>query len=354
MTAGQPSHVVNRVSRPLSGGSSKLEPMFDTSKIASALTSCGVVNPYADAMTELKIREHAALVALLRSLPKGRRWGDVTEALLQTGSASAMQNDQTDQALIPDESEAAHLRRALDDVRDWSQKHWQFLSILDATYPARLRDIHQAPPFLFARGELRDDDPAISIVGSRKATESGRSIARSVATELAREGITVLSGLADGIDGTAHRAALDAGGRTVAIIGTGIARSYPAAHRDLQEQIATEGLLLSQFWPEGPPQPHNFIMRNAVMSGYGRATFVVEATENSGTRAQARMVIGHGRPVILTQTVAGSTEWGRRLVGRPGVQVASNLPEAMESIHSALAQENQVDELLQELVSGST
>lgn len=109
---------------------------------------------------------------------------------------------------------------------------------------------------LFGNGTLRGDDPAVSVVGSRDASARGLSIARSVATSLAKEGVTLLAGLALGIDTAAHLAALEAGGRTVAVIGTGINKTYPAANRDLHRVIAKEGLLLSQFWPDAPPQKH--------------------------------------------------------------------------------------------------
>ena len=137
--------------------------------------------------------------------------------------------------------------------------------------------------------------------------------------------VTVVAGLALRIDTAAHRAALALGGRTVAIIGTGINRVYPAENRDLHEEIAARGLLLSQFWPDAPPQKQNFLMRNATMSGYGLATVVVEAGEHSGARAQARMAVEHGRPVILTEMVLERNEWARALVDRPGIHVASSL-----------------------------
>ena len=130
------------------------------------------------------------------------------------------------------------------------------LTILDENYAARLCGIHEAPPVLFGNGTLRRDDPAVSVVGSRDASARGLSIARSVATSLAKEGVTLLAGLALGIDTAAHLAALEAGGRTVAVIGTGINKTYPAANRDLHRVIAKEGLLLSQFWPDAPPQKH--------------------------------------------------------------------------------------------------
>lgn len=224
------------------------------------------------------------------------------------------------------------------------------VGILDPTYPAQLREIHQAPPFLFAAGELRANDPAIAVVGSRKASDRGLGIATAIAEALARWGVTVLSGLAAGVDAAAHTAALAAGGRTVAIIGTGINKHYPAANRALQRQIVEKGLVLSQFWPDAPPQQHNFLLRNAAMSGYGQATVVVEAGEKSGARAQARMAVEHGRPVILVDQVVSANEWAKALVDRPGVYVARGYDEALEHIRAVLDKEDAVNRLLRDLL----
>ena len=290
--------------------------------------------------------EQVALVALLRSLPRGERWSTVTERVLECGSAEVVWKEQEADALVPDPALGAAWDAAEQDLADWHQAGWRFLMILDEEYPARLRDIHQAPPFLFAAGHVVPDDPAIAVVGSRKASPQGLRISGDVATALASEGITVLSGLAEGIDAAAHTAALEAGGRTVALIGSGIARYYPAKNRELQDEIAAKGLVLSQFWPDGPPQQHNFLMRNAVMSGYGRATVVVEAGEKSGARAQARMAVEHGRPVILTNRVIASNEWAQRLIQRPGVYSASSLEQVMDHVHRVLERDTKVDRVL--------
>jgi DNA processing protein len=159
-----------------------------------------------------------------------------------------------------------------------------------------------------------------------------------VARELVARGVTVLGGLALGIDAAAHRAALGAGGRTVGVIGTGIDRAYPAPNRELQEQIAGRGLVLSQFWPGAAPQRHNFLMRNATMSGYGLATVVVEAGEQSGSRAQARIAVEHGRPVILTSLVVQGNDWARALVGRPGVHVAGRLQAVLDVVDQLIGE----------------
>lgn len=294
--------------------------------------------------------EHAALVALLRSLPKGQGWGSVTEQVLEMGSAEQAWGARQGDALLPHPDRGKQLADAESEVTSWEASGWRFLSILDADYPARVREIHQAPPFLFAAGTVLDDDPAIAVVGSRQSSALGLERATSIATELSREGVTVLSGLAEGVDAAAHRAALAAGCRTVALIGSGISRYYPAKNRALQDEIARTGLVLSQFWPDGPPQRHNFLMRNAVMSGYGRATVVVEAGETSGARAQARMAVEHGRPVVLTDQVVRSNEWAQRLRHRPGVHVASTLSEVMDHVHRALDRDDKVDRLLGDLL----
>lgn len=304
---------------------------------------------YAGTMTTAP-EEHAALVALLRNLAKGERWATVTERVLELGSAVDVWHDKTADALLPDPSLAAEFDQAMLDVKEWANAGWRMVGILDDAYPARLREIHQAPPFLFAAGTLLPDDRAIAVVGSRKASPRSLDIASSIAAALASEHVTVLSGLAVGIDAAAHTAALEAGGRTVAIIGTGIAKQYPAVNRALQAEIERRGLVLSQFWPDAPPQKHNFLMRNAVMSGYGRATVVVEAGEQSGARAQARMAVEHGRPVILTDHVVAANEWAKSLVERPGVSVAGSMAAVMDHIHRVLDRENKVDRLLDDLV----
>jgi DNA processing protein len=301
------------------------------------------------AMTSYRVTmpaEDAALVALLRSLPRGARWGTVSELVLEHGSAVEIWAEPDADALLARPERAEVLAAAARDLESWAASGWRFLGILDEDYPSRVREAHQAPPFLFAVGSLIQDDRAIAVVGSRKAGSASLEIANTLARELVRDGVTVLSGLAAGVDAAAHRAALDAGGRTVAVIGTGIFRSYPAVNRDLQRQIARDGLLLSQFWPDSPPQRHNFIRRNAVMSGYGRATVVTQAGEHGGARAQARMALEHGRPVILTEQVVSGTEWGARMCDRAGVHVGSGVDELLRHIHTALAVESEVDALL--------
>ena len=295
--------------------------------------------------------EQAALVALLQTRPKGLRWPEIAAEVLEVGSAVEVWHQLVPATLIGPQGQADAFESAAQDINRWANEGSTLVTILDGDYPARLRGIHQAPPVLFVRGTLIADDSAVSVVGSRKASDRGLAIAVGMAHELVSRGVTVVAGLAVGIDTAAHRTALADGGRTVAIIGTGINKAYPAENRELHKEIASRGLLLSQFWPDAPPQRQNFLMRNATMSGYGLATVVVEAGEQSGARAQARMAVEHGRPVVLTDLVVEQNEWARALVDRPGVYVADSLRSALESIDHLLAERATVGAELRRFVS---
>ncbi|WP_322749518.1 MULTISPECIES: DNA-processing protein DprA [unclassified Frankia] len=300
-------------------------------------------------MAEPSIEEQAELVALLRERPRGLTWLQLAGAVLENGSVAAARAQLVAESLFGDDDHATLLNEARGEVRGWHAAGMEFLSIVDERYPARVRDIHEAPPFLFARGRLLADDRAVSVVGSRNASERGLQMARSIADALVSMDLTVVAGLAAGIDTAAHETTLARGGRTVAVIGTGINRCYPAANRGLQERITKAGLLLSQFWPDAPPQRHNFPMRNAVMSGFGITTIVVEAGEHSGARVQARMAVHHGRPVILTDLVVNSTEWGRELVSRPDVYVASSITEVRAVVEKLAERPSQLEAVLSQI-----
>jgi DNA protecting protein DprA len=179
------------------------------------------------------------------------------------------------------------------------------VTVLDKDYPTNLRLVYDRPPFLFVRGELRrGDERAVAVVGTRTASQEGQTQADRLARELAASGVTVLSGLALGIDAAAHEGTLSAGGRTVAVLGTGIRRVYPAVHADLADRIVAEGgALVSQFWPDSPPARWSFPMRNRTMSGMAIGTVVVEASKTSGAKMQARLALAHGKRVFLVESL---------------------------------------------------
>jgi DNA processing protein len=169
----------------------------------------------------------------------------------------------------------------------------------DAEYPALLLAVPEAPEPLHVRGRLVDRDAlAVAIVGSRRATPYGLGVAEALAADLAARGVTVVSGLARGIDAAAHRGALRVGGRTVAVLGSGLDVVYPTENQRLAEEIAEGGALLSQFAPGTPPLPHHFPTRNRVIAGLSLAVVVVEAAERSGSLITARLAAELGREVL--------------------------------------------------------
>lgn len=290
--------------------------------------------------------ERVALVALLRRRPGGLTWPQIATEVVDRWSAIAVWREHTPADLFSVDEQPSAFVDAERDIAGWQAAGFRFLTVLDEDYPPQLREIHELPPVLFRRGTLRGAELGVSVVGSRAASPRGLEIAEVIARGLVDRGITVISGLAKGVDTAAHVAALDARGRTVAVVGTGITRYYPAENRALQERIGASGLVLSQFWPDAPPRATQFPLRNAVMSGYGRATVVVEAGEKSGARIQARQAVGHGRPVILTDLVVEANEWARRLVGSPGVHVASSTREVLSHVDAVADEDDQVERLL--------
>lgn len=179
------------------------------------------------------------------------------------------------------------------------QNDIQIITRSDANYPKPLAEIYDPPNLLFCRGELLDiDQVAIAIVGTRHASNYGRAIATRLATGLAMAGFTIVSGLARGIDAAAHRAALAAGGRTVAVLGGGLLKMYPPEHAQLAKEIAKSGAVLSESLPMQPPKSGSFPRRNRIVTGLCLGVIVVEAGERSGALISARMAMEQGREVF--------------------------------------------------------
>ncbi len=217
------------------------------------------------------------------------------------------------------------LAAAADEVRAWEKKGFQVRTVLDPEYPPNLQTIFNKPPLVFLQGEWQEPahSNALAIVGTRTASPDGCKRAHRLAKRLAEAGITVVSGLAKGIDTYAHRGALAAGGRTVAVMGTGLSRRYPAENASLAADIVErDGVLISQFFPDQPPTKWTFPVRNVTMSGLSLATIVIEAGETSGARIQAEAALVHGRPVFLPSSLVSSHAWARAMVERgfKGVQ----------------------------------
>jgi DNA processing protein len=270
------------------------------------------------------MQERAALISLLRH---GKRpWQLYADLVEERQSALAVLDEETtgdpDQVSLLPPDNADLLEQAQREIDRWESQGFRLVTVLDADYPENLRAVHDRPPVIFVAGELRPADcRALAVVGARSASPKGVRAAAEIATHLTAQGFTVASGLARGIDSAAHKATLTAGGRTIAVIGTGLGRCYPPENAALQRTIATRGAVISQFWPDAPPTRRSFPMRNATMSGLTLATVVVEASHTSGSRMQARLALAHGRPVFLHASLVSEHEWAREFATRPGTHV---------------------------------
>jgi len=172
------------------------------------------------------------------------------------------------------------------------------LVVADPHYPANLKRIYDPPPVIYYRGEIKpEDDQAVAIVGSRRATAYGKTVAHRLGADLAESGVTVVSGMARGIDTQAHLGALDAGGRTIAVLGSGLDNIYPPENAGLMHRIEAAGAVLSEFALGTPPDAGNFPVRNRVISGLSLGTVVVEAGENSGALITCDFALEQGRDV---------------------------------------------------------
>jgi DNA processing protein len=272
--------------------------------------------------------EIAALVALLRA--PSRPLAEYA-ALLEAGDSATALADE-DFGLLAHE----HVEQARQEITRWQARGIQPLTINDSAYPANLRVVHDHPPLIFIAGQLLAEDArSVAVIGTRRPSDDGTNAARAVAEALVEHGFAVVSGLAAGIDTAAHTAALATGGRTVAVIGTGLEHAYPPENAALQRRIAEEGAVISQFWPEASPTRQSFPQRNAVMSGIALANVIVEAGPRSGARTQARLALAHGRPIVLIDTLL-EQEWARELAARPGTWIARS-PAEVPTIVERLA-----------------
>jgi len=184
----------------------------------------------------------------------------------------------------------------------WTQiesKGINLITLEDSAYPTRLKQIDQPPPVLYALGDLTPQDEwAVAIVGTRRVTHYGQQAAEEIAAFLAQNGITVVSGLARGVDSIAHRAALEAGGRTIAVLGSGVDKIYPAENRSLAAEMTAKGAILSDYALGTPPEAGNFPPRNRIIAGLSIAVVVVEAGERSGASITAGFALEQGREVF--------------------------------------------------------
>ncbi len=226
---------------------------------------------------------------------------------------------------------------AREEISRMEKKGVDILTISSQLYPNRLRQIYDPPPLLYLRGELtKGDNLALAIVGSRLATVYGRLVTERLALQLAKRGITIVSGLARGIDSSAHRGALKAGGRTLAVLGCGVDVCYPPENEKLMNQITTSGAVISEFPLGSPPEAGNFPQRNRLISGLSLGVIVVEAGQRSGALITAQCALDQGREVFaIPGNINARTSKGTNKLIKEGAKLVDGVDDILEELGMA-------------------
>lgn len=213
------------------------------------------------------------------------------------------------------------------------KKGYKIITMADPEYPALLLHIPDPPPFLYVLGSLAGLNKNLAVVGSRNATNYGISTARRLSRDLASIGITIVSGLALGIDSSAHRGALMGGGKTIAVLGSGLERIYPAENRKLFYQIAENGAVVSEFSLRTEPEAHNFPVRNRIISGISLGTVVVEATKRSGSLITARLAAEQNREVFAVPgSIQSFKSTGTHTLIKQGAKLVEHARDILEEL----------------------
>jgi DNA processing protein len=202
------------------------------------------------------------------------------------------------------------------------------------SYPARLREIYDPPLVLFARGKVELlDSLTLAVVGTRRPTTYGKAATERLAGDLANAGLTIVSGMARGIDTSAHQSALKVGGKTIAVFGCGVDLVYPAENRKLAIEIAEKGLLVSEFPMRSPAYPQNFPVRNRVVSGMSIGVLVVEGAQYSGSAITARLALDQGRDVFaIPGNITSRMSWGPNLLIKQGAKLVQEWNDVIEEL----------------------
>ena len=231
----------------------------------------------------------------------------------------------------PDSPVCRSIERELDAIE---RGHIEVRSVLDPTYPRRLKMIADPPPLLYITGTLTEQDElAVAIVGARRATAAGRVMTEELSHDLAALGVTVVSGLARGVDAAAHRGALAAQGRTIAVLGCGIDQTYPTEHERLRRQIEERGAILSEVPVGAPPHSHHFPRRNRIISGLSLGVIVTEAAINSGSLITARLAAEQGREVFsVPGFVKEATSRGTNALLKEGAALIERAQDVIDAV----------------------
>ena len=232
--------------------------------------------------------------------------------------------------------EATRRFRIGQEIDEAHKKGVKIITIFDNNYPSLLKEIYDPPIVLYVKGEILPcDQNALAVVGSRGASYYGLSCAQQFSSELARSGVTIVSGMARGIDTASHRACLDAGGRTIAVLGSGLNKIYPPENKDLFFQIAEQGAVLSQFPLNTAPLGRHFPVRNRIISGLSWGVLVVEASFKSGALITSRFALEQGREIFAVPgKMSSATSFGTNDLIKQGAKMVTNCSEILEDLRS--------------------
>lgn len=219
------------------------------------------------------------------------------------------------------------------DIEHIRKNGCTIVTFSDKAYPALLREIHDPPPFLYVFGTLGSESHNIAVVGSRNATQYGREVTYRLSADLAARGMTVVSGMARGIDTAAHQGALSTQGKTVAVLGCGLGTVYPVENRDLFHRIGRHGAVISEFPFLATPEPHHFPIRNRIISGMSLGTVIVEATHRSGSLITARLAGEQGRDVFAVPgSVTSFKSTGTHSLIKQGAKLVEHVHDIMDEL----------------------
>ncbi len=244
--------------------------------------------------------------------------------------------------------ESRRYRDMAEEIFDWAQREGCSILVLrKGSYPPLLSEIHDPPLVLYLRGNLKAlAAPAVAIVGTRRPTFYGLQLTEGLAADLAARGICIISGMARGIDGAAHRGCLKANGKTIAVFGCGVDIIYPREHQQMAKQIMDQGLLVSEFPPGTAPTPQNFPVRNRIISGLAQGTLIIEASEYSGSLITARLALEQNREVFaIPGNLTSPQSFGPNFLIKQGAKLVQSWRDIIEELPAEIRTEILVREL---------
>lgn len=250
-------------------------------------------------------------------------------------SRSALEREGLKPQTIQELKDSEILEKANAEIERLDALDAKVYTLEDEDYPASLREIYDPPIALYVRGDLHGavHRPCLGIVGSRRCSTYGINAAQSLARDLSANGLTIVSGMARGIDAAGHRGALESSGRTLAVIGTGLETTYPKEHKKLEEEIIAQGAVISEFPLGTPPLPQNFPYRNRVISGLCFGVMVVEAAEHSGSLITARLAYEQGREVFaIPGAITSQTSFGPNYLIKDGAKLVQHWRDVIEEL----------------------